>query len=89
MKPFSGASTAPSRSISAAAAGMSLTQIASRFSLTSSLVRPVLTDWGRSSASQPATAAESRFLISSHCSESSSNAVVGADPGRRLVRTIV
>ncbi len=89
MKPFSGASTAPSRSISAAAAGMSLIQSASRFACTSSFVRPVFTDCGRSSASQPADAWESRFLISSHCSESSSNAVVGAEPGRRLVRTIV
>src|SRR5580765_5257470 len=68
---------------------MSLTQTASRFSLTSSFVRPVLTDFGNCSASQPLKAAASRFLISSHCSESSSNAVVGAVPGRRLVRTIV
>ena len=59
------------------------------FACTSSFVRPVFTDCGRSSASQPADAWASRFLISSHCSESSSNAVVGAEPGRRLVRTIV
>ncbi len=52
----SGASTAPVRSISAAAAGAWPIQIASRSALTSSLVRPVLTLCGWSSASQPSTA---------------------------------
>jgi hypothetical protein len=52
-------------------------------------VRPVLTDRGWSSAFQPGTAAASRFLISSHCSDSSSKAVEGALPGRRDVRTMV
>ena len=85
-----GASTAPSRSISASAAGASLVQSASRFALTSSLVRPVLTDCGWSSGSQPGFAHSSRFLISSHCSASSSSkALAGFEPGRRLVRTSV
>ena len=86
-------STAPARSISAAAAGASPFQSASRSALTSSLVRPVLTLCGWSSASQPATAASSRLWISSHWSPaSSSNARAdGSSPclRRPLVRTIV
>ena len=75
-----GASTAPARSISAVAAGDFEIHTASRFSLTSSFVRPVLTERGWSSGSQPGTASSSRFLISNHCSPSSSSK---AAPRRR------
>ena len=50
------AGLAPVRSIWAIAAGAWLIQMASRLSLTSSLVRPVLTLCGWSSASQPVDA---------------------------------
>jgi hypothetical protein len=62
----SGAGFAPARSISAVAAGAWLIQIASRLALTSSFVRPVLTLWGNSSASQPGLACSSALWMRSH-----------------------
>ncbi len=82
-----GAGVAPARSISAVAAGAWLIQIASRFSLTSSLVRPVLTLFGKSSASQPSTDVSPFLWMSSHWSPSSPSN--GRLPPRPLVRTIV
>ena len=62
VRSASAPSTAPVRSISAAAAGASPIQRASRSALTSSFVRPVLTLCGWSSASQPATASSSALV---------------------------
>ena len=61
-----GATMAPVRSISAAAAGAWPIHSASRSALTSSLVRPVLTLCGWSSASQPFSEVGPRLAISSH-----------------------
>ena len=88
-----GASTAPVRSISAWAAGASPFHRTSRSALTSSLVRPVLTLCGWSSASQPGWSSGPRLWMSSHCSpwSSSKARAAGSSPLRRrpLVRTIV
>ena len=60
--------------------------MASRLALTSSLVRPVLTLCGWSSASQPATLWSSRLWMSSHCSPSSSSKAVRGCAARAAAR---
>ena len=64
------ATTCGRRAIDASAAGRSERHIRSGSAWTSSFVRPLSTDRGCSSGSQPSTACSSRLCTSSHCSRS-------------------